>query len=292
MGNKTQHRVIALCARGRFQNYLLNCLNAQHELVGVVFVDQNHQQTFFQRIAHYLRYFNLVTLFQHIKAKYGLVKYEKFTEHRLKTLYPELDQWQHCPVGLSSISVADVNDSSVLSFVKQHQADVICVNGTNLIREPLLSYSANLPYGMINLHTGLSPYSRGGNCNLFMLLEGQPQLVGGTIHYIDKGIDSGDIIHTFRPLIDTNDPYELIEAKVFIEGMKKLSAAVSDIANNKAQRIKQWEQGKLFLLRTGYQYTLYHRLLVNQKLQQGLISDYHAQQEQLDRDVKLIGVAE
>ena len=47
-----------------------------------------------------------------------------------------------------------------------------------------------------------------------------------------------------------------------------------------------------FLLRTGYQYTLYHRLLVNQKLQQGLISDYHAQQEQLDRDVKLIGVAE
>ena len=74
--------------------------------------------------------------------------------------------------------------------------------------------------------------------------------------------------------------------------MKKLSNAVSDIANNKAQRIKQWEQGKLFLLRTGYQYTLYHRLLVNHKLQQGLIADYHARKQQLDRDVKLIGVAE
>ena len=51
-------------------------------------------------------------------------------------------------------------------------------------------------HGIINLHTGPSPYTRGGNCNLYALRDGHPEWVGVTVHYIDPGIDSGELIRT------------------------------------------------------------------------------------------------
>lgn len=48
------------------------------------------------------------------------------------------------------------------------------------------------PLGCINLHTGLLPYNRGLWGNIYPFLDGTP--AGVTIHYIDEGIDTGDVI--------------------------------------------------------------------------------------------------
>ena len=51
--------------------------------------------------------------------------------------------------------------------------------------------------GTMNLHTGLSPYVRGGpNCTNWCLATGRPWLIGNTTMWIDEGIDSGDLITT------------------------------------------------------------------------------------------------
>src|SRR6185369_2573584 len=124
---------------------------------------------------------------------------------------------------------------------------VVAVNGTRLIRQPLLRQAASLRLGLINLHTGLSPYSRGGNCNLFMLLEDHPELVGITIHYIDEGIDSGDIIITARPDMDHDDTIETIDVKTFELGNRAMVSALQQLHAGCAERVKQWTPGKEFL---------------------------------------------
>ncbi len=49
-----------------------------------------------------------------------------------------------------------------------------------------------MPRGCVNLHPALLPYNRGAHPNVWSLVEGTP--CGVTLHYMDAGIDTGDII--------------------------------------------------------------------------------------------------
>lgn len=49
-----------------------------------------------------------------------------------------------------------------------------------------------LPAGCLNVHTALLPYNRGAYPNVWSIVEKTP--AGASIHYIDEGIDTGDIV--------------------------------------------------------------------------------------------------
>ena len=54
---------------------------------------------------------------------------------------------------------------------------------------------------IVNLHTSFLPYNRGSNPNIWSIVDNTPR--GVTLHYIDSGIDSGDIIaQTIVPIED------------------------------------------------------------------------------------------
>ena len=59
------------------------------------------------------------------------------------------------------------------------------------------------PKGCINLHAALLPYNRGWHTNVWPIIEGSP--AGVTIHYIDPGVDTGDIIAQRRIPIEPTD---------------------------------------------------------------------------------------
>lgn len=48
------------------------------------------------------------------------------------------------------------------------------------------------PQGVVNLHPSYLPYNRGAYPNVWSIVENTP--AGVTLHYIDKGVDTGDII--------------------------------------------------------------------------------------------------
>jgi methionyl-tRNA formyltransferase len=48
------------------------------------------------------------------------------------------------------------------------------------------------PRGVINLHPALLPFNRGAYPNVWSIIEGTP--VGATLHYLDEGVDTGNII--------------------------------------------------------------------------------------------------
>lgn len=58
-----------------------------------------------------------------------------------------------------------------------------------IVRKPIIDY---LRGNVINLHISLLPWNRGADPNLWSFLEDTPK--GVTIHYIDEGIDTGDIV--------------------------------------------------------------------------------------------------
>lgn len=291
---KPNVKTILLCCPGRYQAYLANRLHEQTDLVGIVVVSSEgiNQQSAIKRLLTKKKYFlKPWVLIHHLYVRFRLQSYELKSELALEKQYPEFIARQSFP-DVPTCHVDNVNAKLAIDFVLKHQPEMMCVNGTNLLREPMLALGESVKFGIINLHTGLSPYARGGNCNLYCLLEGKPELMGVTIHYIDSGIDSGDIICTLRPPIEAVDTYEFIESKVFIHGIDAFIAAIPFVIEGKASRVKQWQAGKLFLLRTGYEYHPSQRLQANYEIEKGSLSRYLQERSTRDANIRLVSFSE
>ena len=77
-----------------------------------------------------------------------------------------------------------------LPFVQRNNIEfIISYRYRHIIDEDIIVHVGGK---IINLHISLLPYNRGADPNLWSFLEDTPK--GVTIHYIDSGIDTGDII--------------------------------------------------------------------------------------------------
>jgi hypothetical protein len=70
--------------------------------------------------------------------------------------------------------------------------DYVLVNGTSWIREPFVDDL--IAARAINLHAGIAPEYRGTACNFWAEYDHRPDLVGTTLHYLSKGLDTGPIL--------------------------------------------------------------------------------------------------
>lgn len=87
-------------------------------------------------------------------------------------------------------SVAEYSERIDLIFLKSNAIDFIVSHGYRHIIEPnIVKYMRNR---IINLHISFLPWNRGADPNLWSFLEDTRK--GVTIHYVDEGIDTGDII--------------------------------------------------------------------------------------------------
>ena len=80
----------------------------------------------------------------------------------------------------------------------------------------------------VNLHISLLPYNRGYHPNIWSFLEDTPK--GVTIHYIDEGIDTGDII---------------VQKEVFIDEDKETLKSSYEILNKEIQALFKENWGKI-----------------------------------------------
>mgnify|MGYP000181248782 CR=1 FL=1 len=93
------------------------------------------------------------------------------------------------------IDVENINSMEAFEFSKNLNPDLILVSGTRLIRKHMFEISPTI--GILNLHTGLSPYIKGGpNCTNWCLATNQVHLIGNTVMWLDEGIDSGNLLTT------------------------------------------------------------------------------------------------
>jgi methionyl-tRNA formyltransferase len=67
------------------------------------------------------------------------------------------------------------------------------------------------PGGVVNLHAGLLPWNRGAHGNVWSILERTP--AGATLHWVDEGIDTGDLIAQRAVEADAADTGETLYRK-------------------------------------------------------------------------------
>lgn len=85
---------------------------------------------------------------------------------------------------------SDLRNPDTLAAIKDIKSEIgISVLLDYILKKKLLSV---FPKGCINLHPSYLPYNRGQYPNVWSIVEETPS--GVSLHYIDEGIDTGDII--------------------------------------------------------------------------------------------------
>ncbi len=154
-------------------------------------------------------------------------------------------RWEDLACGVETVRRGELSGSGMADCLKEAAPEAVVVFGPGIIKEPLLSA---LPEGRtINLHQGLSPYYRGSGTNFWPFLEGRLHCIGVTLHYLDKGIDTGGIIVHGRPEIRAGDTLHRlgcrtieVSADLVLQVLALLEAGVE------LSSIPQWETGRLF----------------------------------------------
>ena len=84
----------------------------------------------------------------------------------------------------------DLREPTSIAALRALQPDIgLSVFFGYILRPEVLSL---FPQGCLNLHPAYLPYNRGEYPNVWSIVERTP--AGATLHYMDKGVDTGDIV--------------------------------------------------------------------------------------------------
>ena len=126
--------------------------------------------------------------------------------------------------------VESVNHPSVIELIKELKPDVIVINGTRIIGKRLLR-SFDLKF--INMHAGITPAFRGVHGGYWALASSMPEACGVTIHLVDEGIDTGNILSQGIIHPSKKDNFFTYPMLQLSKGLHLLKQAIEEVCQNK-----------------------------------------------------------
>lgn len=103
-----------------------------------------------------------------------------------------------------------LSEPETINAIKQLKPDIgVSILFGYILRKPFFSI---FPKEVINLHPGMLPFNRGAHTNIWSIVEGTP--AGTTLHYIDEGVDTGDIIAQREVTVSPTDTGKTLYRKL------------------------------------------------------------------------------
>lgn len=130
----------------------------------------------------------------------------------------------------------NINSDEFIQKMEIYNVDIFVSMSFNQIFKNRM---INLPQlKTINCHAGKLPFYRGRNILNWVLINDEKQF-GITVHYVDEGIDTGDIILQKIYEITDEDDYDTLLKRAYIGCADVLYDAIKSIQNGTVKRIKQ-----------------------------------------------------
>ena len=144
------------------------------------------------------------------------------------------------------ISAPDLNDTRVENKIANIAPHLIVFTGGGLIRSNILSIPL---LGIMNCHSRILPRYRGMDVVEWPLLEGDAEQaqVGLTLHYMDRGVDTGPLLLQHHETLRAGDTIEVIRARLeprmielVIKGIRGLQSGTLEPTPQRVDEGKQY----------------------------------------------------
>lgn len=227
-------KIVLLCGNQPNHLALAHKVAAKHELIGIILEEKKSTG---------------ITVFNLIPRVIDKLFFRKINEawNKLMAYYqPNYSGFPKTEI----FKTSSINSQRVIEIIEQLKPDLIMVSGTSLIRKPLIEMK--FPKGIVNLHTGISPYVKGGpNCTNWCLANDEFYLIGNTIMWLDSGIDSGNLIATKTVDFSGNESLYQIHYKVMEDAHQLYLKVINQLKEDstKCPSVKQNDitKGNLYL---------------------------------------------
>lgn len=178
---------------------------------------------------------------------------------------PDVSLAQACKrEGVALINISDLQSEKTLSLLRHSGVDILINAGGGIFKRGIID-AVNI--GILNAHMGLLPDFRGMNVLEWSLFYDRP--IGVTLHIIDKGIDTGDIL-SFREIpIENGDTIADLRNKSAIANFILFAEVIAGFTSHTIYRKKQ-------LPHEGRQYFVMHSRL--RSCVERSLSRYHIRQ--------------
>lgn len=158
-----------------------------------------------------------------------------FIVPRFDTQDPVLKSWAEA-LNIPFLLYENVNSKEALAELKSFDCDLfVSMSFNQIIKRSLIDVA---PKGFINCHAGALPFYRGRNPLNWVLINGEKEF-GITVHYIDEGIDTGDVVEQELYPITDIDTYATLLSKAINKCGPILLKSIKSIQNGSANRIPQ-----------------------------------------------------
>ncbi len=130
----------------------------------------------------------------------------------------------------------NINSIEFLKKIKEYNCDLfVSMSFNQIFRQEILNIP---PLGIINCHAGKLPFYRGRNILNWALINDEKEF-GITVHYVDLGVDTGDIILQRNFPINDNDDYNTLLNVAFDECANILYDSLLLFLKGEVKRIEQ-----------------------------------------------------
>ena len=235
------NKIIILATEGDTANITYNYLSQTARIDQVLFEQPVSRKKFLSRRIKRLGFFQVV----------GQVMFQVLIPIALKgsakTRIKELMQKHNLDMALISRDIVthvnSVNSKTCIELLKEANPSLVVVNGTRIISQKVLD-SVDCPF--VNMHAGITPHYRGVHGGYWALVNEEKERCGVTVHLVDKGIDTGNILKqtTIEPTAEDNFltyPYLQLAA-----GLKLLSGLIDPLLSGEYVAVNSSEKGKLW----------------------------------------------
>ena len=207
-----------------------------------VVIQRSTQPSAFARLGRFARDYGPAMLARRVIAGRASVSPG---ESSASTAMPWKSPAEYCAsAGIPTEIVASLNDGEDLARIAALRGDVFVYAGCGILRAQLLA----LPrLGTLNAHMGLLPPMRGMNVAEWSAMLGVQ--TGATVHLIDAGIDTGDIL-LFAPVsTDAAQSIDELRDQIDVEQVKALGQTLRWILDACAlppRRVQRAEEGRQY----------------------------------------------
>ncbi|WDD93599.1 formyl transferase [Burkholderia sp. FERM BP-3421] len=136
-------------------------------------------------------------------------------------LPPDAPEWPTPP----SLTVDWINRDEVVALLEETAPDVTVVICTSILSRRTLAATGTT----INIHGGFLPWYRGNQCFFFALYDRAFDRIGSTIHFVDAGVDTGDLITRITPPLYADDTAEKLYCRAEKAAIHRLVELLADL---------------------------------------------------------------
>jgi folate-dependent phosphoribosylglycinamide formyltransferase PurN len=140
----------------------------------------------------------------------------------------------------------DLNDAVVVENLRRIQPELVVFTGGGLLRKEVL---ASAGAGVLNCHMGMLPKYRGMDVVEWPILEGDREHIGLTVHFMDEGVDTGDILRTRRVEFRAGETIKQIRDRFEPIMVREFVATTFDfLAGNVTRQPQRKSDGKQYFV--------------------------------------------